>query len=101
MGPGGAGLTRLDILKEEDRSHLIAYCETWAVFVLATQDIQENGLTVRNAAGSLIPNPTVGIARNASRELRAFGNLFGLSPSAEMALGKVTDYGDGDDNPFA
>lgn len=93
------GLTRLDLLKEEDRATLTAYCETWATFVDATRRVRKEGLTIEAKQGTL-PHPAVGIARNAGRELRAFGNLFGLSPAAEMALGKVTG-GEEDENPFA
>jgi P27 family predicted phage terminase small subunit len=92
------GLERLDLLKEEDRATLTAYCETWATFVEATRKVRKEGLTIEAKQGTL-PHPAVGIARNAGRELRAFGNLFGLSPAAEMALGKVTGDGD-EDNPF-
>lgn len=93
------GLSRLDLLKEEDRATLTAYCETWATFVAATRRVRAEGLTYEAKQGTL-PHPAVAIARNAGRELRAFGNLFGLSPSAEMNLGKVGD-GEEVDNPFA
>jgi P27 family predicted phage terminase small subunit len=94
------GLQRLDLLKEEDRGTLAAYCETWARFVEATRKVQKEGLTIEAKQGTL-PHPAVGIARAAGRELRAFANLFGLSPASEMALGKVSGDGEEDDNPFA
>lgn len=93
------GLQRLDLLKEEDRAVLTAYCETWATFVDASRVVRREGLTIDAKQGTL-PHPAVGIARNAGRELRAFANHFGLSPAAEMALGKVTG-GEEDSNPFA
>jgi len=93
------GLTRLDLLKPEDRATLTAYCETWATFVEATRQVRRDGLTIDAKQGTLA-HPAVGIARNAGRELRAFANLFGLSPASEMALGKVTG-GEEDDNPYA
>lgn len=95
------GLQRLDLLKEEDRGTLVAYCETWSRFLAATKILNREGLTMTNPVGMLVARPEVSIAQNASRELRAFSNLFGLSPSAEMALGKVTDDGAQDDNPYA
>ncbi len=103
------GLTRLDILKEEDRAVLAAYCETWARFVEATQDVQANGLTITNRATRkdgtesewTTTNPAVGIASAAGKELRAFASQFGLTPSSEAALSKGDDDGDEDDNPFA
>lgn len=94
------GLTRLALLKEEDRATLAAYCETWATFVRATRLVHAEGLTIEAKQGTL-PHPAVGIARNAGRELRAFAGQFGLSPSAEMALGKVADDGGEDANPFS
>jgi P27 family predicted phage terminase small subunit len=103
------GLSRLDILKEEDRAVLAAYCETWARFVEATRNVQENGLTITNRATRkdgtesewTTTNPAVGIASTAGKELRAFAAQFGLTPSSEAALSKGGDDGDEDDNPFA
>jgi P27 family predicted phage terminase small subunit len=103
------GLARLDLLKEEDRAMLAAYCETWSVFVAATRDVTRTGLTIiqttRRPDGSVsertVANPSVAIARNAGRELRGFAAQFGLSPSTEQALSRGADDGNEDDNPFA
>ncbi|MBD3546826.1 phage terminase small subunit P27 family [Streptomyces sp. JV180] len=103
------GLQRLDLLKEEDRAMLAAYCETWSVFVLATRDVTLTGLTVLqittrpdgSSTEKTVPNPSVAIARNAGRELRGFAAQFGLSPSTEQALSRGADDGNEDDNPFA
>lgn len=94
------GLQRLDLLKPEDRATLAAYCETWATFVTATRLVHAEGLTIEAKQGTLA-HPAVGIARNAGRELRAFAGQFGLSPVAEMALGRVGDDGAEDENPFS
>lgn len=102
------GLTRLDLLKEEDRATLSAYCETWAVFVAATRLVNEQGVmteavTVRpDGSESRRPmaNPAVAIARNAGRELRGYAAQFGLTPATEQALARGADDG-GEDNPFA
>ncbi|MFJ6438528.1 phage terminase small subunit P27 family [Streptomyces sp. NPDC091416] len=103
------GLQRLDLLKEEDRAMLAAYCETWSVFVTATRDVTLTGLTVQqitnrpdgSSTEKTVPNPSVAIARNAGRELRGFAAQFGLSPSSEQALARGADDGSEDDNPFA
>lgn len=103
------GMTRLDLLKEEDRAVLAAYCETWSVFVAASRSIKERGLVVDSTtttrSGDVISkpmaNPAVSVARNAGRELRAFAGQFGLSPAAEMALGKAAEDGSEGDNPFS
>lgn len=102
------GLTRLDLLKEEDRATLAAYCETWSIYMTATRDVADRGLTVVKITSSRdgtlteqeIANPSVAIARNAGKELRAWANHYGLTPAAEMALGRVGDDG-AEDNPFS
>lgn len=102
------GLQRLDLLKEEDRATLAAYCETWAVFVLASRTVTREGLTSEvvsvSASGAetsrTVANPAVAIMRNAGRELRGFAAQFGLTPASEQALAKGPDD-DEDDNPFA
>ncbi|MEU9199008.1 phage terminase small subunit P27 family [Streptomyces sp. NPDC048332] len=103
------GLQRLDLLKEEDRAMLAAYCETWSVFVTATRLVTLEGLTVQqitnrpdgSSTEKTVPNPAVAIARNAGRELRGFAAQFGLSPSSEQALARGADDGSEEDNPFA
>jgi P27 family predicted phage terminase small subunit len=94
------GLTRLDILKEEDRAVLVAYCETWSTYVEAIRQQHSEGLTIEARQGTLA-HPAVGIARNAGRELRSFAAHFGLTPSSEQALARGANDGNEDDNPFA
>jgi P27 family predicted phage terminase small subunit len=102
------GLQRLDLLKEEDRAVLVAYCETWAQFVEATRTVTKEGITTKvtsiSATGSAtsrtVPHPAVAIARSAGRELRALAAQFGLTPSSEQALARGADDDD-EDNPFA
>ncbi|MCC9154895.1 phage terminase small subunit P27 family [Streptomyces parvulus] len=103
------GLQRLDLLKEEDRAVLTAYCETWSQFVTATRQLHDEGLTrevvtVRKDGGEsrrTVAHPAVAIARGAGRELRAFASQFGLTPSSEQALARGADDGSEGDNPFA
>ncbi|GGU52540.1 phage terminase small subunit P27 family [Streptomyces lavendofoliae] len=93
-------LSRLDLIKEQDRAALAAYCEAWATFVSATRVVQEEGLVIEARQGKLA-HPCVAIARNAGREMRSWAAHFGLTPSTEQALAR----GGGDDgdeaNPFA
>lgn len=94
------GLSRLDLLKPEDRAALAAYCEAWATFRQATETVQRDGLTIEAKQGTL-PHPAVGIARAAGRELRSWAGHFGLTPSTEQALARGSDDGDDEGNPFA
>ncbi len=94
-------LTRLDLLKEQDRAALAAYCETWATFVEATRLVQEQGLVFEAKQGTL-PHPAVGIARAAGRELRVWAGQFGLTPATEAGVGlKGGDSGAAEDDPLA
>lgn len=93
------GLSRLDLLKPEDRAGLAAYCEAWATFVQATRTVQEEGQVIEARQGKL-PHPCVGIARAAGREMRSWAAHFGLTPSTEQALARGADDGEEDDNPF-
>jgi P27 family predicted phage terminase small subunit len=102
------GLQRLDLLKEEDRAVLAAYCETWSTFVTATRMVTLEGITseitTTSASGAettrVVAHPAVAIARNAGRELRGFAAQFGLTPASEQALARGADDGE-EDNPFA
>ena len=97
------GLQRLDLLKEEDRAALAAYCETWAQFVDATRVLQgRTSLTyVSKTTGNPATHPAVTIRATASKELRAWATHFGLTPSAEAGLGKGGDDAEEGVNPFA
>lgn len=95
------GLSRLDLLKEEDRAALTAYCESWSEYVQATREIQRHGsLTIVTPQG-LIAHPAVAIRRQAGAQLRTWANHFGLTPAAESKLNaKGTGNGEEDDDIF-
>ncbi len=73
------GLTRLDLVKPEDRATLAAYCEVWSRWVAATRDVAKNGLVVRNTSVKkdgtestwFTKNPAVAIAEQADARRRA------------------------------
>lgn len=105
------GLVALDILKPEDRAVLTAYCETWALFKLATRKVYEDGETIehttyshgpqgRTTRTSEIVNPFIAVMRASGKELRGFAAQFGLTPSSETALGGRDSGGGDDENPF-
>ncbi|MGV0627197.1 phage terminase small subunit P27 family [Mycolicibacter minnesotensis] len=104
------GLTRLDLVKPEDRATLAAYCEVWARWVDATRAIHRDGLIVRNEStrkdGTTsvwwTKNPAVAIAEQAETRLRQYANEFGLTPAGERNVSKRDDdRGDYEENPFA
>ncbi|WP_031332842.1 phage terminase small subunit P27 family [Williamsia sp. D3] len=108
------GLSRLDLTKEEDRASLTAYCETWATYKDAIQEVRKNGIVVKNHSlrkdGTettwMTKNPAMAVAERASQQLRMWAGEFGLTPSAEgklsAAFGAVEGAPDDEDaNPFA
>lgn len=104
------GLTRLDLVKPEDRATLAAYCEVWSRWVAATRDVAKNGLVVRNTSvrkdGTestwFTKNPAVAIAEQAETRLRQYANDFGLTPAGERNVSKRDDdRGEHEENPFA
>lgn len=105
------GLSVLDILKPEDRAMLAAYCESWASFRTLCELIAEQGQTIEYTSVSNGPNgrttrtdhrvnPLLAARDRVGKEMRGYAAQFGLSPSSEMALGKVSDDDGDDDNPF-
>ncbi len=92
-------LQRLDMLKSADRGSLAALCEAWETFVTATREARKEPVQ-KLPGGRLLASPWVGIARAASRDYRAWAQEFGLTSSAEQALGHRGPEPD-DDNPFA
>ena len=104
------GLTRLDLVKPEDRATLAAYCEVWSRWVEAIKDITKNGLVVRNTSVKkdgtetvwFTKNPAVAIAEQAETRLRQYANDFGLTPAGERNVSKRDDdRGEHEANPFA
>lgn len=102
-------LSRLDLVKPIDAAALGAYCEMVQLFVQATAEVHEKGLTVENHStrkdGSesvwYTANPAVGVQRNAQAAIRSWCAEFGLTPAAEMKLAQEGgDGGQEDDDPF-
>lgn len=104
------GLTRLDLVKPEDRATLAAYCQVWSRLVSAYRDIDANGSTVRNESTRKdgtssvwwTKNPAVAVAEQAETRLRQYANDFGLTPAGERNVSKRDDdRGEHEANPFA
>jgi P27 family predicted phage terminase small subunit len=88
-------LVKLRLLSVQDRSALAAYCQAWAQFVESTQTLQREGSIVTfctyNNQGQVTTStkrrhPALEWQRDAMRQVRDLGGLFGLSPSGRSRL---------------
>ena len=76
-------------LTEADSAALALYCETYSRWLLAKQDVAENGLTITStvldssgqAVASRKINPALRIVENCERSLRNFLREFGMTPA--------------------
>jgi P27 family predicted phage terminase small subunit len=92
-------LARLELIKPIDSASLAAYCTTWARFVDAQALLAAEGLLGFNSQGR-VRHPAVAIVEAASKELRAWAQEFGLTPSAEQRVTRPEAPDGEDDNPF-
>lgn len=95
-------LDRLDLIKPEDREIFAAYCESWSRFTAAVAAYKSEGLTVANpTTGRIAPHPAVAIAQQSAQQMHRFAQDFGLTPAAELNLGKKPQNVDDTVDPFA
>ena len=64
-----------------DATGLAALCEAVARLRAALAVVAEHGLMLHDRDGASRKNPAVGMARDASNEVRLWAREFGLSPS--------------------
>jgi P27 family predicted phage terminase small subunit len=76
----------LGLLTRIDHGALAAYCQAYAHWAEAEEDIAANGLIRETSTGIPVPNPAVGIAHRAMGLLRRFLVEFGMTPSARSRL---------------
>lgn len=95
-------LSRLDLVKPIDRAALTAYCLTWDRLVRAQREMEADGGSVlgENSQGR-VRHPAVAVIEAASKELRAWAQEFGLTPSAENRVARGSSGGGEEDNPYA
>jgi len=88
-------LLAINVLTVVDGPVLMAYCESWAMWVTALKEIKRGGLTYESGGqlvdGKLVGairrlNPAVAERDKALKSLRGFMNDLGLSPSARTRI---------------
>lgn len=96
-------MDRLGLLKSIDRAALTSYCMAWARLVEASGIVALEGMVLHDdKQGKAQRHPALLTAEAASKELRAWAQEFGLTPSSEQRLGSTKGGDDGaQGNPFA
>jgi len=97
-------LERLRLLSRVTRASLVAYCETWQSYVVATQEVHEHGLTrlritTRRDGTTVeehVTNPAVMEQRQNSAELRRWATEYGMTPASEQKV-KAPEVDDGNE----
>jgi P27 family predicted phage terminase small subunit len=79
-------LARLGLLAKVDRALIAAYCQCWARYVEAQQDIAEHGSTFTTDRGYEGPRPSVAIAKQALEKMTVLSAKFGFTPSDRSRL---------------
>lgn len=79
-------LAAIGLLSVVDRAALVAYCESWATFVSATEDINARGTLVEGRDGNIVKNPAVPMQRDALQQIKQWVAEFGLTPSARARM---------------
>jgi len=77
----GAGL-----LTEADHDALALYCETFASWRRAEEQVRMKGEVVRTAGGNVIQNPYLSIANRAKKDALLLLREFGMTPAARSRI---------------
>jgi P27 family predicted phage terminase small subunit len=94
-------LEALGLLRIQDGLMFTALCESWATYVAALARVRAEGLTIVNPKTLMEQkNPALTALEVAGRDLLRYTQEFGLTPAAELNLGKPPRPDAGDDDPF-
>lgn len=89
-------LFALGLLTEIDGTALALYCQAWARWVEAEEEVRKLGAIVKSPNGYPIQNPYLSVANRAMRDLRAMLVEFGMTPSSRSRV-QVNRNDEGDD----
>jgi P27 family predicted phage terminase small subunit len=79
------------VLAREDRDLLALYCDVYARWCKAREQLDSMGLIVKGADGKPIPNPYLAIADTCAKEMRLLLGELGLTPAARRRLQQTAD----------
>ena len=81
-------LVQLKLVTEVDRAALAAYCQAWARWVQAEQEMANKDFRMITITESGYPvvSPWFGVANKAMQQMRAFLAEFGMTPSSRSRI---------------
>ena len=87
-------LTEARILTELDKPALILYCEAWARWRDATDEVQKRGMLVKAPSGYPMQNPYLAIANKAFEQMQKMLVEFGMTPASRSRIQVEPEQGD-------
>jgi P27 family predicted phage terminase small subunit len=78
------------LLSHLDRNTFALYCQTWAQWIEAQEQIAQHGMLVRAPSGYPMQSPYIGIANGLAKKLIQMSAEFGLTPSSRSRI-RLTD----------
>ncbi|MFA5130409.1 MAG: phage terminase small subunit P27 family [Patescibacteria group bacterium] len=91
-------LEKLGLMTELDEAAFVGYCQAFARWRQAEEDIRISGLTVTNSKGFTQQNPAITTANNYLKLMSLYLGKFGLSPSDRAGL--IVDTNPAESNEF-
>jgi len=79
-------LFELGLLTQVDRAALAAYCQAWADWVRAHEELAQGSMITVTEKGYPVLNPWWSVATTAAKQMKSFLTEFGMSPGSRSRL---------------
>ncbi len=79
-------LESLGLLTRIDRASLAGYCQAWARWVEAEEQLAKFGLIVKAPSGYPMQSPFLAIANKALEQMHRFSSEFGMTPASRTRI---------------
>lgn len=89
-------LATLGLMTRVDRTALAAYCQTYARWIDAENQITEFGTVVKAPSGYPMQSPYLAIANKALQQMKGFLTEFGMTPVSRARVDSKGPSGDED-----
>lgn len=79
-------LFTLGLLTKIDKAVLAAYCQSWALWVEASEELKKTGLVLKSPNGYPIQSPYLAIMKQAMKDMQSQATEFGLTPASRSRI---------------